>query len=156
ELGGQYATILDQSKYGTTSNIEYVQSTQLNNPSITGIKITNKDGGKSNYMLPVYTKDETDLTIGLEDFNDGKYTVEHDLYYDDPTDNATVVGQRISEQYPSSYLLTDNTTFNYVDADANIPGGKVGPSDGDIGGWTKFGYRQVYGAPPGAPGQKSE
>ena len=159
DLGSDFDLGLDAAKNSNSSDIECLFSGTAptpvlspNNPSIKGIKITNKDGGKSNYEQPVYTKNETDLTVGLSNFDDGKYLVENPLSYDNPLDNSTAVGQRITEPYASSYLLTSNTTYNYVDADGN---GK--PSDGDFGGWTKFAYKQAYGNDvPGTPAPTNE
>jgi hypothetical protein len=143
DLGAGYNLSVDPSKRRGSSHIEYIQPSYNHtntNPSITGVRITNKDGGKSNYELPVYTRNETELTIGVSDFKDGEYLVTQPLHFDNPLENTTVVGQRTEAPYAASYLLTSNTTFNYVDAD-----GDNEPSTGDFGGWTKFGYRQAYG-----------
>lgn len=143
---------LQQSLVGNSSNISYEQeglnpltfdiSTQNapENPSIKKLEITNKDGGISTYGLPVYTKEETELAIGLSANNDGQYLVTNNLNVGDPMKNKTAVGQKTAEKYSTAYLLTENKTFNYVDADGN---GKV--SNDDFGGWTKFDYRQVHG-----------
>ncbi len=136
---------LDAAKKSSSSYIKYNQATSTTNPSIESIEITNKDGGKSNYGLPTYTRKELELSVGLDVNEDGKYLVtKNDLYTYDPMKNKTVVGQFTDDKYASAYLLTSNTTFNYLDADA-IPG----VSDGDFGGWTKFGYREVYGETSG-------
>jgi hypothetical protein len=129
---------LDQNK-GASSHINYLQVGSNTNPSIKGIEITSKDGGKSNYTKPVYTKEEMQLTVGISDNHDGAYLVAEPLNYADPMQHKSAVGQFTEDEYASTYLLESNTTFNYVDVDAN------GPSDDDFGGWTKFDYRQVYG-----------
>lgn len=132
---------LDQSRVGSSSYINYIQdNSNPSNPSITAIEITSKDGGKSTYGTPVYTKEEVELSVGLNTNSDGQYLVTNSLDIANPMNNKTAVGQKTDDAYASSYLLTSNTTFNYVDADAD---GK--PSDGDFGGWTKFNYRKVYG-----------
>ncbi len=132
---------LDNGKSNSSASIKYIQNTSNpKNEKITGMQITNKDGGRSDYMLPVYTKDENELTIGLEDNEDGKYLVTHTLDVTNPLLNKTVVGQKSESAYPATYLLTQNTTFNYVDVNGD---GKA--SEEDFGGWTAFDYRQAYG-----------
>jgi hypothetical protein len=137
-LNSNYDLLRNSAKKGKTSYINYVQDPT--SKLITGIEITNKEGGHNNYLLPVYTRNEAELSIGLSTNSDGSYIVAAPLDYDNPMKNQTVVGHKMAQEYATSYLLTSNTTFNYVDADGN---GK--PSDGDFGGWTKFGYRQPWG-----------
>lgn len=139
-LGNKFDLNLNHDKFQSSSSIDYEQSADSINPSINSIKITNKDGGKSNYTLPVYTKNEAELTTGIDRFQDGNYLAVQPLNYNNPLINKTINGQKTEAQYASSYLLTSNTTFNYVDAD-NV----TGPSVDDFGGWTKFDYRQAYG-----------
>jgi hypothetical protein len=144
DLGGEYNLELDTNKNQRSSYIRYYKdvTTDPSNTSITGIEITNKEGNKSSYMQPVYTRNEAELTIGLSKFNDGADNVYDEMAYIDPMINSgTVVGSKTAAKYAASYLLSNTSTYNYVDADA-IPG----PSDGDFGGWTKFGYRQAYGS----------
>ncbi len=121
---------------GNSSNINYEKTGDL----ITGIRITNKDGSKANYMQPVYTKNEAELTIGLPANQDGQYMTTNPLDYDAPLNNKTVVGSKTAQAYANSYLLTSNTTFNYVDVNANNT-----VDDADFGGWTKFNYRKLWG-----------
>jgi len=150
---------LHQELVGNSSSIKYTQegidpatttaATAPTNPSINKIEITNKDGGKSIYGIPVYTKNETELSIGLDANQDGQFIVAntpHGLNVDNPMENKTAVGQKTLEKYATAYLLTENKTFNYVDADGD---GKA--SNDDFGGWTKFAYRQVYGSNPSDP-----
>lgn len=144
---------MDRNKEGRTSFIEYETLGGL----ITGMVVTNKDGNKSKYSEPVYVYEETELTIGLKDditletgtlkaiINDddatpAQYVVHHPLRFDDPIrDNKTAVGQRIEEEkYASTYLLTENTTFDYIDLLDD------GPTEDDFGGWTKFEYRTPH------------
>lgn len=130
-----HSLAIDQNKNQSSSHVDYT----LNSNSIDGIRITNKDGGKSNYEQPVYTKNEVQLTVGLNDNNDGSYLVANQLDVDDPMKNTTAVGHKVGQPYAGSYLLTSNTTANYVDVDNN------GPSENDFGGWTKFGYKRAWG-----------
>jgi hypothetical protein len=147
-----YATInsnkeLDLSNHSLNINPNKNQSSSFvdytldaaNNNLINGIKITHKDGAKSNYNQAVYTKNEAQLSIGLPKNQDGSYLVTNSLNFDDPMKNKTVVGSKTDQMYASTYLLTSNTTVNYVDLDNN------GPSQKDFGGWTKFAYKQAWG-----------
>lgn len=121
---------------------------------IAQIGVTNKDGNKSIYGIPVFTQNELELSVGLTDWIDGtknkgslhdnveelKYIKTRALRVDDILNNYTVSGQKIVKPWASTFLLTQNTTFDYVDADAIN-----GPSEGDFGGWTKFAYQKVCG-----------
>ncbi len=148
---------LDNTKAGRTSFIEYIKGVPSSSEEnlIVGMVVTNKDGNKSTYGEPVYVYKETELTIGLENditienttlksiLNDGdatpaQYVVNHPLQFNNPTLNKTAVGQRVESPYVSTYLLTSNTTFDYLDISGD------GPSEDDFGGWTKFDYRQVH------------
>jgi len=153
---------LDTDKAGRTSFIEYVKGSQVDANLITGMVVTNKDGNKSAYLEPVFVHQETELTVGLKDpailvndvtpgvtslpaiLNDGDATpaqlvVNHPLYFDNPTLNKTAIGQRIDHPYASTYLLSSNTTFDYVDVNGNGE-----PDEADFGGWTKFAYRTAH------------
>jgi hypothetical protein len=122
----------------SSSDVRYIQdvSTKL----ITGIEITDKGGSKNSYLQPVFVRNEINLTVPIESNHYGSYLVEKTVHVNDPMKNNNVVGQVVSDPYASTYLLTQNTTFNYVDADT-----VQGPSDGDFGGWTKFDYKKLYG-----------
>ncbi|MEK7255351.1 MAG: hypothetical protein AAB316_11445, partial [Bacteroidota bacterium] len=137
-------------KFGTTSYLEYVKfgsSDPLGtdhdiSQQVAQIAVTNQDGGKSIYGLPVFTKDQTELTVelGAGEFHDGDYLAyKNDLHFTDPLKNTTALGRRIETPYVSTYLLTQTQTFDYVDVNQD------GPDEADFGGWTKFSYRQAHG-----------
>ncbi|MCE3297052.1 MAG: hypothetical protein K0R65_2766 [Crocinitomicaceae bacterium] len=125
-------------------------STELNNYFVRGvdykeligqIAVTNKDGNRSVYGIPVFTRNEMELNVGIrfDLASNVTYRKTNPLYTgSDVLKNYTVSGQRIKNPWASTYLLTQNTTFDYVDADA-VPG----PSKDDFGGWTKFAYRKA-------------
>lgn len=107
------------------------------------IEVTNKDGNVSVYGKPVYTGDELELTVGLTEtlyngspLNQG-YTVNHTAKAI-PLEEKTAVGQHSVSPYASTFLLTENRTFDYIDVNGN------GADEEDFGGWTKFGYRDVH------------
>lgn len=134
---------MDKPKAQRSSYISY---TKGEDNLITGIEITNKSGAVSTYDWPVYVRNEAQLVVGVGEpqggygNKDGSYLCYQDLHYTDPLKNSTVIGQKVAQQYASTYLLTANKTFDYIDAD-DIPG----PSAGDFGGWTKFDYRYAWG-----------
>ncbi len=128
----------------------------INSKNITGFKITNTDGDLYEYGMPVYVKNETELSFNIDrnkhyvknnylafrttplQSNRGKYCVpEGDLK---SSENKTVVGQVKSVPYATSYLLTQIKKTNYVDVNNN---GVV--DDDDFGGWTKLTYRKIFG-----------
>lgn len=101
------------------------------------IAVTDKSGNKSNYGLPVFTTEETQLTVRVDN-NGHDYIVNADLQFEKPLLNKTAVGSRVKKPYASTFLLTSTTTFDYVDRTNN------GPSDDDFGGWTLFKYENVH------------
>lgn len=131
--GGQITPNLDPS-ISLPSGSQYANQ-------IAQIAVTNQEGGRSVYGLPVYNLNEKELTIGLDETDDGwnKYRTHKTLHYGNPLKNKTVYGQSIDTPYAMAYLLTSNTTVNYLDVNAN------GPDEADFGGWTKFHYRKAYG-----------
>jgi hypothetical protein len=100
------------------------------NDLIGGFEVENADGMRYFFTLPVFEKKESSISLK----GNGNAA---------PTDNLNSLTGKDrgkitkSEQfwYPYSWLLTAVVGPNYVDKD-NIPG----PSDGDLGHWTKFKY----------------
>ncbi len=118
---------------------------------IAEIATVNPNGQQYVYGLPLYARNQANLTYGLtggtnslQDDRDWHSTgipatVESQIKVD-PTDNLTVIGDVIDEAYATSYLLTQITSPNYIDINNN------GPDEEDFGGWTKFAYRKKHGA----------
>lgn len=145
EVHGQ-SSMIRYAVFGTNGQLEETMDHSYSDlrgteGQVGQIDITNKDGTKTVYGLPVYVKEETELAIGLgaDHFDDGTYLAHRRLEYEDPLKNKTVMGQRIPIAYATTYLMTQNTTFDYVDVNQN------GPDEVDYGGWTKFDYRKVFG-----------
>lgn len=124
---------LDNVKKGNSSNIQH-------DPTLSEFSITGKDGSISEYKKGLKTRNQTELSIGLDTEPTGKPEVFTALYHDDPLLNQNVVGQKINQEYKNTYLLTAVKSANYIDAD-----GDSKLSNGDYGSWTKFVYRDVYG-----------
>jgi hypothetical protein len=53
--------------------------------------------------------------------------------------NKSVVGERKDVPYPTTYLMTEVLSTDYIDVTDN------GPTLDDFGGWTKFEYKQTAG-----------
>lgn len=98
-------------------------------------------GSQYVYGLPVYAGKEKSMQLGLKNIKfDSANNVHHNFLayrYLDETNATTVLGQEFPEQYATAWLLTHITTPDYVDLTGD------GPTDDDLGGWTKFHYRRT-------------
>ncbi len=119
-------------------------------------EVTNTNGAKYLYSLPVYAQNEKEIAIGISTTErpPDNFFVEKDLsalddYFNDITadndqDNTppsyNIVGSIRDTKYPASYLLTQVTQPNYIDVDND------GPDKDDIGGWTTFNYEKYKDA----------
>ena len=96
-------------------------------------------GSRYSYSLPVYASGERSLQLGLLY---GPRSVDHYFRayrWIDRTSAPTVIGQQMSKPYATSWLLTEITTPDYVDLTSD------GPTDDDLGGWTTFHYKRLWG-----------
>jgi len=101
------------------------------------VSVYNEDGNNYVYGLPVYTAEDKNIQRGLKNVdvaNSNNYWVKADF-----ADNKRV-GEEYITPYPTSYLLTQITTPDYVDVNLD------GPDDDDFGGYTKFSYDRTNGA----------
>ena len=131
---------------------EYIEG--VSDDIITEFKITNENGKKFIFGLPVFSRNERSLSYGINKISyntslDKAYTENSKIVYhhitpqnDEHTnDKPTVIlGQELEEPYVGSYLVTEILSNNYVDINND------GPSQDDIGGYTVFDYKQVYGS----------
>ncbi|UTW61200.1 hypothetical protein KFE98_14410 [bacterium SCSIO 12741] len=103
--------------------------------------IWNEDGNRYLYGLPVYSRNEKNLNYGLGGVSAASIDSNHTVHatFDKPKDAEVVIGEERDAPYSTMYLLTEITTPDYVDITQD------GPSRDDLGGYTRFGYRQVYG-----------
>ncbi len=115
--------------------------------------IFSEQGNRHVYGLPVYSRYEKELQFGLIG-NIGVTSTVTDFYQVEmkvpdaisppssspsPADFHTILGQERDQAYATSYLLTEITTPDYVDLLND------GPTDDDLGGWTRFDYHHLYG-----------
>lgn len=168
-------TNLDASKLSNSSYINYHKKdnhgfdftqvpgldknvTAQNADILTELEVTNKDGVRYVYGMPVFSRNETNLqidgnssdsqidnnrfllyrNISLRQTGD-KYDLDlNTANHDYP--NARVIGEVRNVPYANNYLVTSITTPDYVEV------GNDGPDAKDFGGWTKFQYHKKYGA----------
>lgn len=137
-----YGFKIDQTKKDKSASIDYVwgNGNQIPSDAISGMIVKDKTGTKSYYTIPVLTRNEAQLSVGLENNSDGTMIATQPFYYDTPMENKTVIGTKTAKEYANSFLLQKQTTFNYIDANGN---GK--PDDADFGGWVNFDYQKAYG-----------
>lgn len=155
------SSYMQYSYYDNTGNIMGGERIEKNNSTVnqyTNIKppntifevaVINEGGMRYVYGLPVYTRNEKSVSIGVNP-NDPNIVIENNyLVYQKPTtpvsekidvatpsNNKIVVGEERPEPYANTFLLTQINTPDYVDI------GNDGPDDKDFGGWTRFNYRR--------------
>ncbi|MCH2043330.1 MAG: hypothetical protein MK212_04260 [Saprospiraceae bacterium] len=121
---------------------------QENDPALekqlSEFKVEDPSGRRFVYGLPVYAREEAQLSYGLFKLKE-EVSIENNYkaYIDrgslKPTDKVWVTGEEKNTPYASQYLLTQITTPDYVDL------GDVGPDEADLGGWVRFDYDQYVG-----------
>lgn len=109
------------------------------------LAVTNEDGNRYVYGLPVYARNELNLQYSLEGGNTqvhGNYWATRDIA--GSNEPEVILGEESAAPYTTSHLLTEITTPDYVDRTMD------GPSRDDFGGYTKFNYVRQFG-PGNAP-----
>ncbi len=94
--------------------------------------IANASGENYVYGLPVYVKEEEQVSASIEPTTDF-------ITYQNISNPDNKIGEYNPEKYAQSWLLTQITNPDFVDVDMN------GPDEGDYGGWTIFNYEKYYG-----------
>lgn len=118
--------------------------------AIAEFQVIGDDGSRTVYGLPVFTRNEASVSVDVNVFDDDNISsddIENDyiaykdnLYFgDDMLKNKQVNGTYSPTPYAVNHLLTEITNINYIDLTDN------GPTDDDIGGWTRFDYRHWKG-----------
>ncbi|WP_306639617.1 hypothetical protein [Sanyastnella coralliicola] len=108
------------------------------------IAVVNESGIQYVYGLPVYARNEKDLQYSLVEgysvpdlgLNSGEV---NNIFMNNPEEAEVKMGEERDTPYATSYLLTQITTSDYLDMTMN------GPTDDDLGGWTKFKYKRIAG-----------
>jgi hypothetical protein len=113
---------------------------------ITEIRVTDNSGSRYHYGIPVYNTYQEEVTFAVDtkkDNTDRAIIKKNNLvrYSSKEASEKNSSGldnsfnKVITPAYATSYLLTCILSSDYVDSDG-IPG----PSDGDLGNYTKFNY----------------
>lgn len=130
-------------KYNTYDKNALINSTMVDRSSVPDgigeIATYNEAGNRYVYGLPVYAKNEVSMSYSLEGVPAGN--INHNaIAYHNYSGSSRNSGEESTAPYATSYLLTEITTPDFVDRQLD------GPDSTDFGGWTKFSYRQKYGA----------
>jgi hypothetical protein len=115
---------------------------------ISEVRVTNKNGARYIYGIPVYNNFQEEVTFAVptgSDDNIKRGLINYTPDGDNP-DNSKNNNKGLDHYfdkvktpgYAHSYLLTSILSDDYIDSD-NIPG----PSDGDRGTYTKFNYSKL-------------
>ncbi len=100
-------------------------------------------GNRLVYGLPVYARNEKQMSFGLEGLNrrqPSRIKSNALAYNPSVADSSEVaIGEVRNAPYAASYLLTEITTPDYADLTGD------GPSNDDYGGYTRFNYRRAAG-----------
>jgi hypothetical protein len=101
--------------------------------------VYNTSGNQYVYGLPVYTRNEKNLSYRAK----GLSSIEHNyIAYTESPNTDILVGEEKNDLYGVTYLLTEITTPEYLDRGKGDQStrGESGPSDDDLGGYTRFNY----------------
>ncbi|MBC7412325.1 MAG: hypothetical protein H7331_07715 [Bacteroidia bacterium] len=154
QVRDQNISILNKGKYSNFA-IDPTLYSQINNNAkdhhISEITSLGNDGSRYVYGMPAYNTLQHEVTFavgtningsnarnyslntGLVDFIDG---------IDNSVNNSSGIDNFYSNTkmpaYAHSYLLTSILSTDYVDSD-----GANGPTDGDLGNYTKFNYKKI-------------
>ena len=112
---------------------------------ISEVRVTDNSGARYVYGIPAYNTYQEEVTFSVNaggQSNVQTGLIDYEKNVDDTKDNAkgldNYYNKVVTPGYAHSYLLTTVLSADYVDRD-NIPG----PSDGDLGTYTKFNYVRV-------------
>jgi len=147
---GMNAGSTSNATYDYTSTVVPRNSGARKNQHISEVRVTDESGSRYVYGIPVYNNQQQEITFAAQSWND---MVKHTgavrsgfVGYDPDNDLGTSNANGIDNYYncvttpgnAHSYLLTCILSSDYVDSD-----GIKGPSDGDLGTYTKFNYSKL-------------
>jgi hypothetical protein len=138
------STMSDRPLYSYTKDTNLISSPTIDrtsNPDGIGeLAITNSGGVQYLYSLPVYSRNENNLSYLLRRVDGGSVSNNYKVYANYTKETANhYVGNAVATPYASQYLLTEIRQPDYVDRTLD------GPTDDDFGGWTSLSYKKVYG-----------
>ncbi|MBL4706998.1 MAG: hypothetical protein JKY48_00965, partial [Flavobacteriales bacterium] len=121
--------------YSKVNRAELATSEQIGEFSV-----VNEAGQRYNYGLPVYSRQEKNISIDLKGLSGSNITDNYLAFKNSTGIVQAKVGEERDAPYAAAHLLTSITGTNYVDRTHN------GPSKDDFGSWTKFSYARKYGS----------
>ncbi|MBI4648353.1 MAG: hypothetical protein HY738_17655 [Bacteroidia bacterium] len=98
--------------------------------------ILNEDGMCYTYGLPVYSREELNMSYSISGGTGDTYI----KYCETDGEQESKIGEYRSNPYTTSYLLTSINTSDYIDRLND------GPTTDDFGGYTRFVYKRLYGS----------
>jgi len=123
--------------YNKNSYVNSISGRVTADPDLVGeLAVFNETGSRYVYALPVYNKNEKNLSFSVEGASVGDIS-NNFLIYNTQKDNIAKVGDEQSANYASTYLLTEITSPDYLDITSN------GPTQDDFGGYTRFNYSRL-------------
>lgn len=116
---------------------------------ISEVSVTDNSGARYHYGIPVYNKKQEEVTFSVDIGNDAttrRKARETGLVPYSPSDASLNNSKGLDHNFnkvetpafATSYLLTSILSSDYVDSD-----GIEGPTDGDLGNYTKFNYSKT-------------
>lgn len=140
-----YSAVTDGIRYKTynkQTTVENLVDRSNIGKQVGEFSVTNEDGNRYVYGLPVFSRKERNLQFGLQGLSASNIQNRYVAYKNiTPLANQkTVVGEERQQPYASTYLLTEITDPDYIDRTFD------GPTRDDFGGWTKFNYTRKYGS----------
>ncbi len=112
------------------------------NASIVQIIITNEVGNKYVYGLPVYHRNEMEVTYGFAEVNPAEITSNTIIHTEVKDDNKNIIsknGHFQSMPYAGTFLLTSVLSSDYIDMKLD------GPTPDDLGSYVKLEYDRAAG-----------
>lgn len=123
--------------YNKRADIEALTNRSSAGDAIGEFAITNENGNRYLYGLPLYNKNEASLSYGVQGVSAANIQNNYLAYSDK---EETKVGQEVKgKPFANTFLLSEITTPDYIDRTLN------GPTSDDLGGYTVFGYEKLYG-----------
>lgn len=143
--------VLDGTSPSSPSIINLTRNANSIKDNIGEFATYNADGTKYVYGLPIYTRDEHELSYSLEKATLTEWMgsnivkeIDNSTIADVANNSKRKMGYKSEAEYASQYLLTQISSSDYVDRTYN------GLTRDDFGSYTRFNYQRNTGAAKGA------
>lgn len=141
-----YLNHADAAHFAVQDPPDHITGLTIRPHHISEITVLNGEGARNVYGLPAYNIMQADVEFNTDDNATSGSRVEYNAQ-DNSSDNENgkdyFYSRTETPPYAYAWLLTSILSHDYSDADA-----VRGPSDGDLGSWTKFSYAQLTEAFP--------